>query len=92
MNIVLIALAALGALIAFGLAAAWFTGLQQPSRRIHRHHSVIFAALRQDDPALRVIVPDALWQSSARFTLIGDGDAYWTDYLILPPAPPRWQS
>jgi hypothetical protein len=85
MNLALLALASLGALIAFGLAAAWFTGLKQPSRRIHRHDTVIFAAVRQDDPTLRLIAPDALWRSSAQFTLIGDGDAYWTDYQILPP-------
>lgn len=27
---------------------------------------------------------DALWQSTALFTLIGEGGPYWTDYLILP--------
>jgi hypothetical protein len=85
MNLALLALASLGALIAFGLAAAWLIGRLQPSRRIHRHDTVIFAAVRQDNSALRLIAPDALWQSSAQFTLIGDGEAYWTDYLIFPP-------
>lgn len=85
MTPVLTGLAALAGLIVLAVAASAITGLRQPSRRIYRHHTVIFIALRQDDPALRLIAPDALWASSAQFTLIGEGDAYWTDYLILPP-------
>jgi uncharacterized protein (DUF1330 family) len=85
MTPVLTGLAALAGLIGMAVAAAAITGLRQPSRRIYRQGTVIFAALRQDDPALRLIAPDALWASSAQFTLIGEGDPYWTDYLILPP-------
>jgi hypothetical protein len=87
MTPVLTALAVLAGLIVLAVAAATITGLRQPSRRIYQHDTVIFAALRQDDPALRLIAHDALWTSSAQFTLIGEGDPHWTDYLILPPDP-----
>ncbi|MCL9998608.1 MAG: hypothetical protein NBV68_04450 [Erythrobacter sp.] len=85
MTPVLTGLAAVAGLIVLAVAAATITGLRQPSRRIYRHGTVIFAALRQDDPVFRLIAPDALWTASAQFTLIGESDAYWTDYLILPP-------
>lgn len=85
MTIALTALAVVGGLIGLIVAAAVITGLRQPSRRIYRHPTVIVAALRQEDPAARIIADDALWSSSALFTLIGEGEAYWTDYLILPP-------
>jgi hypothetical protein len=87
MTPVLTGLTALAGLIVLVVAAAAITGLRQPSRRIYRHRTVIFVALRQDNPALRLIAPDALWTSSAQFTLIGEGDPHWTDYLILPPDP-----
>jgi hypothetical protein len=87
MTPVLTGLAALAGLIVLTVATAAITGVRQPSRRIYRHDRVIFAAVRQDDPALRLIAPDALWTSSAQFMLIGEGDAYWNDYLILPPGP-----
>lgn len=87
MTPVLTGVAALAGLIALVVAAAAITGLRQPSRRIYQHGRVIFAALRQDDPDLRLITADALWTSSAQFTLIGEGDPYWSDYLILPPDP-----
>jgi hypothetical protein len=85
MTILLMALAVIGGLIVLAIVAAGITGLRQPSRRIYRHDTVVFVALRQDDPALRPMVEDALWTSSAQFTLIGEGEAHWTDYLILPP-------
>jgi hypothetical protein len=85
MNILFMALAVIGGLIVLAIAAAVITGRRQPSRPLYRHDMVIVAALRQDDPTLRLIVADALWTSSAQFTLIGEGEAYWTDYLILPP-------
>lgn len=87
MNIVLMALAIVGGLVVLAIVAAMITGLRQPSRRIYRHDMVIFAALRRDDPALRLIAPDALWAASSLYTFIGDGAPYWTDYLILPPDP-----
>lgn len=87
MNLALSAIAALAGLVMLVVAAAWITGLRQPSRRIYRHDTVIVAALRQGNRATRVIAADAVWTSSALFTLIGDGDPYWTDYLILPPDP-----
>lgn len=77
-------LAVVAALIVLAVAAATITGLRQPSRRIYRHGTVIFAALRRDDPALRLTAPGALWTASAQFTLIGEDVPYWTDYLILP--------
>lgn len=88
MNIALKALAAIGGPVLLATGAAGITGLRQPSRRIYRHRTVVFAAIRQDDPASRIVIKDALWASSALFTLIGEGDAYWTDYLILPPGAP----
>jgi hypothetical protein len=88
MTPVLLGLAGVGGLVVLAVAAAAITGLRQPSRRIYHHRTVIFAALQQDDPALRLIAPDALWTSSAQFTLIGEDDPYWTDYLILPPSTP----
>jgi hypothetical protein len=87
MTAVLIGLAVLAGLIVLAVGAAAITGLRQPSRRIYRYGTVFFAALRRDNPALRLIASDALWTSSAQFTLIGEGDAYWTDFLILPPDP-----
>jgi hypothetical protein len=87
MTAVLTGLAALAGLMVLAVAVAAITGQRQPSRRIYQHDTVIFAAVRQDDPALRLIAPDALWTSSAQFTLIGEGDPYWTDYLILTPDP-----
>jgi hypothetical protein len=88
MNIALKALAAIAGPALLATGAAGITGLRQPSRRIYRHRTVVFAAIRQDDPASRIVIKDALWASSALFTLIGEGDAYWTDYLILPPDAP----
>ncbi len=88
MSIVLGSLAVLLALAILAILAAWITGLQQPSQRIYRHASVIFVALRQenpaDDPATGLMAEDALWKSRALFTLVGEGEAYWTDYVILP--------
>jgi len=85
MNIVLVGLVVLGGIGVLIIAAAGVIGLRQPSRRIYRHDTVVFAAVRQDDPALRLAAPDALWRSTAQFTLIGEGEPYWTHYLILPP-------
>ena len=85
MTILLTGLAVLGGLIALVIVLASAIGLRQPSRRIHRNRTVIFAALRQEQPGARPIADEALWRSSALFTLIGEGDPYWTDYLILPP-------
>lgn len=85
MNIALAGLIVLGGIVVLAIVAAGTTGLRQPSRRIYRHDTVIFAAVRQDDPALRLVAPDALWNASAQFTLIGEGEPYWTHYLILPP-------
>ncbi len=84
MNIVLTGLAVIGGLIVLAIILAGVIGMRQPSRRIHRNRAVIFATLRQDQPGARLITGDALWKSSALFTLIGDSDPYWTDYLILP--------
>jgi hypothetical protein len=85
MNIVLTSLAVVGGLIVLAIAATGVIGMRQPSRRIHRNRTVIFAALRQAQPSARLTTGDALWKSTAVFTLIGEGDPYWTDYLILPP-------
>lgn len=87
MNIVLTALAVIGGLVVLVIVVAMITGLRQPSRRIYRHDTVIFAALQRDASALRLIAPHALWASSSLYTLIGKGEPYWTDYLILPPNP-----
>ncbi|MDP5104242.1 MAG: hypothetical protein NWP98_09985 [Erythrobacter sp.] len=85
MNIVLTGLAVIGGFMALTIALAVVIGMLQPSRRIHRNRTVIFAALRQAQPGARLIAMDALWRSTALFTLIGDDDSYWTDYLILSP-------
>lgn len=85
MNIVLTGLAVVGGLIVLAIAVAGAIGMRQPSRRIHRNRTIIFAALRQEQPGMRLIAEDALWRSTALFTLIGESDPYWTDYLILPP-------
>lgn len=85
MKIVLTGLAIAGGLIVLAIILAAVIGMRQPSRRIHRNRAVIFAALRQEQPGMRLINTDALWQSTALFTLIGEGGPYWTDYLILPP-------
>lgn len=87
MNIVLTGLAVVGGLIALAIAVAGVIGMRQPSRRIHRNRTIIFAALRQEKPGARLISGEALWWSTALFTLIGEGEPYWTDYLILPPDP-----
>jgi hypothetical protein len=84
MNIVLTGLAIVGGTIVLAIGLAVVIGMRQPSRRIHRNRTVIFAALRQEHPGARLPTGDALWRSSALFTLIGQGDPYWTDYLILP--------
>lgn len=84
MNIVLTGLAVIGGLVALAIASAVVVGMRQPSRRIHHHRTVIFAALRLDQPGARLTTGEVLWRSSALFTLIGEGDPYWTDYLILP--------
>lgn len=84
MNIVLTGLAVIGGLVALAIASAVVVGMRQPSRRIHRNRNVIFAALRLEQPGARLTTGAVLWRSSALFTLIGEGDPYWTDYLILP--------
>lgn len=84
MNIALAGLAVIGGLVALVIASAVVIGMRQPSRRIHRNRAVIFAALRLEQPGVRLTTGDVLWRSSALFTLIGEGDPYWTDYLILP--------
>ncbi|MBA4043877.1 MAG: hypothetical protein C0471_05585 [Erythrobacter sp.] len=84
MNIALAGLAVIGGLIALTLTLAIVIGMRQPSRRIHRNRTAIFAALRQEQPGARLSTGDVLWTSTALFTLIGEGDPYWTDYLILP--------
>lgn len=71
--------------IVLAIAAAAITGQRQPSRRITCHRSVIFVALRQEEPAQRFVSADALWSGAALFTLVGEGEAYWTHYAILPP-------
>ena len=85
MNIVPTGLAVAGGLIVLAIAVAGAIGMRQPSRRIHRNRTIIFAALRQAQPGMRLTTGDALWKSTALFMLIGEGDPYWTDYLILPP-------
>lgn len=85
MNIVLTGLAVVVGLIVLAIVLAGVIGMRQPSRLIHRNGTVIFAALRQEQPGMRPIAGDAIWRSTAVFTLIGEGDPYWTDYLILPP-------
>lgn len=84
MNVVLTGLAIVGGAIVLTIAIAVVIGMRQPSRRIRRHRTVVFAALRQEQPGARLTTGAVLWQSSALFTLIGEGDPYWTDYLILP--------
>jgi hypothetical protein len=85
MNIVITSLAVLAGPIVLAVILAGVIGMRQPSRRIHRNRTVIFAALRQAQPRVHLIARDALWRSTALFTLIGDENPYWTDYLILPP-------
>ena len=84
MNIVLTGVAVVGGLVALAIASAVVIGMRQPSRRIHRNRTVIFAALRLDQPSTRLTTGEVLWRSSALFTFIGEVDPYWTDYLILP--------
>jgi hypothetical protein len=84
MTIALTGLALFGGAIVLGILLAGVIGMCQPSRRIHRNRTVIFAALRQEQPGARPRTGNALWTSTALFTLIGEGDPYWTDYLILP--------
>lgn len=83
MNVVLTGLAIVGGAIVLTIAIAVVIGMRLPSRRIHRHCTVVFAALRQEQPGARLTTGAVLWRSSALFTLIGEGDPYWTDYLIL---------
>lgn len=85
MNIVLTGMAVVGGILVLAIVVAGVIGLRQPSRRIYRYRNVIFAALRQDQAGARPIADEALWRSSALFTLIGEGEPYWTQYLILPP-------
>lgn len=85
MNIVLTGMAVVGGIIVLAIVLVGVIGLRQPSRRIYRYRNVIFAALRQDQGGARPIADEALWRSSALFTLIGEGEPYWTQYLILPP-------
>lgn len=84
MSIALAGLAVIGGIIALTLTLAIVIGIRQPSHRIHRNRTAIFAALRQEQPGARLSTSDALWTSTVLFTLIGEGDPYWTDYLILP--------
>ena len=84
MNVVLTGLAVIGGLVALVIASAVVVGMRQPSRRIHRNRTVLFAALRLEQSGARLTTGEVLWRSSALFTLIGEGDPYWTDYLILP--------
>ena len=85
MTIVLMGLAVLGGAILLAILLAAIIGMRQPSRRIHRYRTVILAALRQDQLSARLSAETALWRGSALFTLIGDGEPYWTHYLIFPP-------
>jgi hypothetical protein len=85
MNIVPTGIAVVAGLIVLAIFLAGIIGMRQPSRRIQRNRTVIFVALRQEQPGVRFISEDALWSSTALFTFIGDDDPYWTDYLILPP-------
>jgi hypothetical protein len=84
MSIVLTGLAIVGGAIVLAIGLAVVIGMRQPSRRIHRNRTIIFAALRQEQPGACLITGEVLWRSSALFTLIGEGDPYWTDYLIFP--------
>ncbi|MFU7527370.1 hypothetical protein [Qipengyuania sp. ASV99] len=88
MNIVLAALASTLAAIAAAGTAVTITGRRQPSRPIHRQERVIFAALRHNDPSIPVQVEDVLWTSTTLFTLVGEGEAYWTHFAILPQGSP----
>lgn len=85
MNIALTGLAVVGGLVALAIVLVGVIGMRQPSRRIYRYRTVILAAIRQDQPSERLSADTALWRGSALFTLIGDGEPYWTHYLIFPP-------
>jgi uncharacterized protein (DUF1330 family) len=84
MTILRAGFALVSAAAALAIALSAIVGLRQPSRRIHRHGRIIFAALRQGDPCSPLGVPPSLWASRALFTFVGDGDPYWTDCLIYP--------
>lgn len=85
MNIALTGMAVVGGLIMLAIVMVAVIGLRQPSRRIHRYRTVILAAILQDQPDAHLIADNALWRSTALFTLVGDDEPYWTDYLIFPP-------
>lgn len=89
MIILLKSLAAIAVILGLAAGSVWIIGLREPSQHIYEHDTVIFVALRRDDPnadlAAQGLPQGGLWSSHALFTLIGEGDAYWTDYLILAP-------
>ena len=70
-------------------AAAWTVGARQPSHAIYEHDSVIFVAVRQDQPgdtaAIADLAQNALWKADTLFAFIGTNEANWSQFFLLAP-------
>lgn len=73
------------AVIAALLALAWAIGAREPVFAISGREPAWFVALKRDNVQALDLAPDVAvaWRSQADFTFIGEGGAYWTDFMIL---------
>ena len=88
MMLVVKILAGLAAILVLGVASLWVLGAQQPSASIQGHDRVLFVALklegRPSEGGTDIFAKTALWRSHARFTFIGETEAHFTDFFLLP--------
>ncbi|MEO1730301.1 MAG: hypothetical protein AAFR64_06145 [Pseudomonadota bacterium] len=81
-------LAGLAAVLVLGFASLWALGARQPSASIQKQDRVLFVALKLEDRPQEggtdLFAGTALWRSHARFTFIGDTEAHFTDFFLLP--------
>ena len=78
------------AVVAVAIGAGLFVlGKRQPSSVLAQYETIIFVSLKQAEQRQGASsdfgAGEALWRGRTAMTLIGPEDAYWTDYLLLPP-------
>ncbi|MEO0591687.1 MAG: hypothetical protein AAFZ11_14175 [Pseudomonadota bacterium] len=81
-------LAGLFTLALAGFGGLWAVGAQQPNRPVYAQDRVLFVALKRQDQATNeggdTFSDRALWRAKARSVFIGEGDAHFTDFALLP--------
>jgi uncharacterized protein (DUF1330 family) len=89
MKLFLKSAAVIGVLFIVAIGYLWALGARQPSQPIYEYDKVVFLSLKHPDAdfvrSSNYLADEAVWRASVEFAFIGTDDAYWTDYMMLPP-------